>query len=126
MPLRYAVAMANERPWPRDLPAMGLLGVRPFSAASLLVRHGAYRWTRNPMYLGMVAFLFGIVVCLGTAMPVTIPFAFFLSWTFASFAARKPSCWLGSVTSTYGGVGKYDGGGDHIRAPAYADAREWL
>ena len=53
-------------------------GVRPFSAASSLVRGGAYRWTRNPMYLGMVAFLVGIAGCLGTTTTVLVPVAFWV------------------------------------------------
>ena len=41
-------------------------GLLPFSDATQLVTGGLYRFTRNPMYLGMVAFLAGLAVFLGS------------------------------------------------------------
>jgi len=41
-------------------------GLLPFSDATSLVTNGLYRYTRNPMYLGMVLFLLGVALFLGS------------------------------------------------------------
>ena len=49
-------------------------GVIPFSEARTLVARGPYRWTRNPMYLGMAAILLGFALYLGSVTPfIVIP-----------------------------------------------------
>jgi protein-S-isoprenylcysteine O-methyltransferase Ste14 len=48
-------------------------GVRPFSDATALIADGPYRFTRNPMYLGMVTMLLGGACVLGTATPWLLP-----------------------------------------------------
>jgi protein-S-isoprenylcysteine O-methyltransferase Ste14 len=49
-------------------------GVIPFSEATALVLRGPYRWTRNPMYLGMAAILLGFAIYLGSVTPfIVIP-----------------------------------------------------
>jgi len=40
--------------------------IRPFQPSTMLVITGAYRFTRNPMYLGMVLVLLGAALLLGT------------------------------------------------------------
>lgn len=58
--------------------------VRPFERSTVLVLNGAYRYTRNPMYLGMVTALFGVAILLGSVTPFVIPplFAFFIQTRF--------------------------------------------
>ena len=51
--------------------------VIPFRNVSSLVTTGVYRYTRNPMYLGMAAVLLGCAVTVGavSALPVPVVFA---------------------------------------------------
>lgn len=53
-------------------------GVRPFTPATTLVASGAYRFTRNPMYLGMVMMLSGAALMCGTSWPWVVPPLFWL------------------------------------------------
>ena len=41
-------------------------GIVPFDPATALVTGGLYRYTRNPMYLGMVLLLVGVATALGS------------------------------------------------------------
>jgi protein-S-isoprenylcysteine O-methyltransferase Ste14 len=43
--------------------------IKPFEQTHMLVAAGPYRFTRNPMYLGMVAMLLGAALALGSAGP---------------------------------------------------------
>ena len=38
----------------------------PFEPSTVLVTEGAFRFTRNPMYLGLVLLLAGIAIALGS------------------------------------------------------------
>lgn len=44
-------------------------GIVPFSDATALVTSGPYRFTRNPMYLGMAGILVGTAIWLGSLTP---------------------------------------------------------
>jgi len=50
--------------------------VNPFASPSSLVTRGVFSFTRNPMYLGMVAALVGVAVVLGTLTPLGVPFLY--------------------------------------------------
>ena len=53
--------------------------IRPFEQATTLVTAGIYRYTRNPMYLGMLIMLIGIWISLGKLSPLfIIPIFFFV------------------------------------------------
>lgn len=51
-------------------------GVIPFRNVSALVTDGIYRYTRNPMYLGMVAVLLGCAVTVGASVALVVPVLF--------------------------------------------------
>lgn len=49
----------------------------PFHRSTALVTGGLYRYTRNPMYLGMAAFLLGMAIMLGS-ITALLPVALFM------------------------------------------------
>jgi protein-S-isoprenylcysteine O-methyltransferase Ste14 len=50
--------------------------IKPFRESSALITNGPYRWTRNPIYAGMVIALAGVCVVLGTLAPFVVVPAF--------------------------------------------------
>jgi len=58
------------------------VGVCPFSPAPVLLRGGPYRYTRNPMYLGLVAITAGLPLLTGVLANgwVAVAFFFWLHW----------------------------------------------
>ena len=44
--------------------------VRPFEAPICLVQSGLYRYSRNPIYLGLIAMLTGVALLQGTLTPL--------------------------------------------------------
>ena len=69
-----ALAVAGERCFARAGTA-----VRPFQPSTALVTAGPFRYTRNPMYLGLLLVLGGVWLLLGTLAPlVVLPMFFWL------------------------------------------------
>jgi len=58
--------------------------LRPFAEGPALVTDGVFRFSRNPMYAGMLIMLVGMGLGLGTAGPLAVipPFYFVLRWRF--------------------------------------------
>ena len=50
----------------------------PFSESTALLTRGIYRYTRNPIYLGMLIILAGAAVALGSLSPLLVLPVFFL------------------------------------------------
>jgi protein-S-isoprenylcysteine O-methyltransferase Ste14 len=46
--------------------------IKPFEESSTLITDGLYRYTRNPMYLGMVLVLSGLDLMLGSLSPFLV------------------------------------------------------
>ena len=46
--------------------------VKPFQPASALVTDGVFRFSRNPMYLGMVCIMIGLGICLASLTPLVV------------------------------------------------------
>jgi protein-S-isoprenylcysteine O-methyltransferase Ste14 len=47
--------------------------IKPYESPSYFVRAGIYAWSRNPMYLGLVLFLLGWAILLGSLSPLIAP-----------------------------------------------------
>lgn len=45
---------------------------RPGKKATLIVTKGPFRYTRNPMYTGLITILIGLAILLGTVSPIFI------------------------------------------------------
>jgi len=54
----------------------------PFKKPTLMVTSGPYKFTRNPMYVGITIISLGIAVYLGTIIMFLAPLAFFLTINF--------------------------------------------
>ncbi len=52
--------------------------VKPHTDAACLVQSGPYRYSRNPMYLGLLCLLIGTAIGLGSLSPWLVPPAFML------------------------------------------------
>lgn len=52
--------------------------IKPFTESRALIRHGLYRWTRRPMYLGAVLLVSGVAVLLGSVTPLIVAAAYFV------------------------------------------------
>lgn len=65
--------------------------IRPFEVPTTLVTTGPYRYTRNPMYLGMALGLTGVAVMLGTTTPpAVIPiFVWLITTRFIAHEERR-------------------------------------
>ena len=62
--------------------------VRPMGVTSQLVTDGIYRYTRNPMYLGMVLALLGVAMLLGSLTPFGV-IPLFMWWISSQFIRRE-------------------------------------
>jgi len=58
--------------------------VKPFEESTTLITSGAFRISRNPMYLGMTLILFGTCILLGSLSPyfVVLIFIFLMDFVF--------------------------------------------
>lgn len=62
--------------------------VHPFEGSSQLVTDGLFRFSRNPMYLGMVLILLGVALLMGSLAPFGV-ILLFLWWTSIQFIRRE-------------------------------------
>ena len=62
--------------------------VNPFKESSRLVTDGLYRFSRNPMYLGMALILAAVAILLGSLTPFGVV-ALFVGWIHFQFICRE-------------------------------------
>jgi protein-S-isoprenylcysteine O-methyltransferase Ste14 len=92
--LHFLIPVATVIPWPWRLVGIAPLGfgviinviadrafqkagttVKPFQQSSALITNGVYRFSRHPMYLGIVLIIVGIGCLMGSLTPfAVIPF----------------------------------------------------
>lgn len=53
--------------------------VKPFEKSSALILEGPFRFSRHPMYLGMVIALLGVAIILGSLITFLVPIACFVT-----------------------------------------------
>ena len=78
--------------------------IKPTSETNkLLVIDGPYRFTRNPMYLGLTVFTLGIALCVGSLPMFAVPIMLFLTATFVHipFEEAKMRRQFGATFDSY-------------------------
>ena len=74
--------------WAAGLFTRAGTNIKPLEPSSALVVQGPFRWSRNPMYLGMAISLLGLGVLLGSLTPFAVVPAFML-WIQHRFIRRE-------------------------------------
>ncbi|HJZ77330.1 MAG TPA: isoprenylcysteine carboxylmethyltransferase family protein [Vicinamibacterales bacterium] len=64
--------------WSRRAFQAAATPITPFTESRALVRHGLYRWSRNPMYLGAVLLVAGAAVLLGSVTSLMVAVGYFV------------------------------------------------
>ncbi len=64
--------------------------VKPFEESSALILDGPYRFSRNPMYLGMASALLGVAILLGSLITFLAPITFcvFMNMAFIRYEEK--------------------------------------
>ena len=77
--------------------------IRPTDRASSLVTSGPYRFSRNPMYLGIVVMLLGIALWLGSWPMLIAPVGFFvfMSLVFIPYEEQRLRETFGDAYASY-------------------------
>ncbi len=77
--------------------------VCPTAKSSLIVTHGVYKYSRNPMYLGMLVMLTGASLMMGTIPAMLAPIGFFIviDKVFIPFEEDKLQNFFGDVYGAY-------------------------
>ncbi len=75
----------------------------PFTESTALVTDGAFAYSRNPMYLGMVLVLLGVAFLLDRASPwlVLVPFILVIRLKFIQFEEPLMEQTFGAIYTTY-------------------------
>ena len=79
--------------------------IRTFDEPEIFVESGAFRWTRNPMYLGFLVVLLGVAAMLDSWVTMLGPTAFFLAanqW-YIPFEERRLRATFGDTYEAYCG-----------------------
>ncbi len=77
--------------------------IKPFQESSALVTGGLFAYSRNPIYVGMVAALLGIFVALGSLTPIVIvpPFIYIIRSRFIAAEERMLEDTFGDAYRAY-------------------------
>jgi protein-S-isoprenylcysteine O-methyltransferase Ste14 len=83
--------------------AVAQTNIRTFDEPTLMVTSGLFRVSRNPMYVGFTAALFGVATALGTLTPLLLALAFGIvadRW-YIRFEERAMLAKFGSAYTAY-------------------------
>jgi protein-S-isoprenylcysteine O-methyltransferase Ste14 len=74
-----------------------------FQKTTYLIKKGAYKYSRNPMYLGSIIFLFGLSFVLGNLISFISPIFFFaiINWMFIPYEEEKMKDEIGTEYLEY-------------------------
>ena len=61
----------------------------PFKKPTLMITSGPYKFTRNPMYVGVTSVSLGIAILFGTLIMFLAPLAFFLTINFTFISKEE-------------------------------------
>jgi protein-S-isoprenylcysteine O-methyltransferase Ste14 len=77
--------------------------IKPFQESSALVTGGLFAYSRNPIYVGMVAALLGVFVALGSLTPIVIvpPFIYIIRTRFIAAEERMLEATFGDAYRDY-------------------------
>jgi protein-S-isoprenylcysteine O-methyltransferase Ste14 len=97
------VAGAAFAAWGRRTFSAAGTTIKPFERTYELVESGPFRFTRNPMYLGLVTMSTGVALTMGTPGPwlVTLAFALLLRFRFIRNEERALVASLGEPYEQY-------------------------
>ncbi len=63
--------------------------VNPFEESTAFVMDGPFKFSRHPMYLGMVVLLLGVAIVLGSLITFVIPLGFFMNMEIAFISVEE-------------------------------------
>ena len=94
----FALTVASARLFARRGTA-----IRPFDRSSALVTSGPYRFTRNPMYVGLVGMLAGLALLLESLSPLLVVpiFAWIIATRFIAVEERMLGERFGATYADY-------------------------
>lgn len=77
--------------------------VKPYEESSCLIKIGVFKFSRNPMYLGMFLILVGISILLGSIIPfiISVFYAFMINCIFISTEEKMLSEKFGDEWTEY-------------------------
>ena len=98
--------------WARWMFLRARTTAHPFQDASRLLTHGAYRISRNPMYLGMLLMLIGLVLWLQNLSGLILPPLFAWPWAVPDWTPQEPRAQFGEEDRDADAYGHGDEHGD--------------
>ena len=74
-----------------------------YEKSTTIVEESIYKYSRNPMYFGMIVFVLGFSVCFGNIIGIIIPFIFLyiINFVFIPFEEKKMEATFGKQYLEY-------------------------
>ncbi len=77
--------------------------ILPYNDPDKLVIHGPFKYSRNPMYLGLLTILLGMALLLGSIVSLFFPLLFFCvaNWWYIPFEEKRMAITFGGEYKAY-------------------------